>query len=373
MLDGTLAAPTTFTFRTGVFGTFPNIGPIPSQDTDITSGPRLSGVLFAQVSQPLTQLRTIGFGLRALEVGRELAKEEIRAEQHVIAYNVKRLYYGLFEAEGGLVANEGALALYRELDRLVTDYIARQVALPAEGLAVKTALARQEQTGVVLRNTIATLKEQLNLQLGRDIDLPFSSAPPPPPTTFGGNLSEAQAAALERRPEVREARLRAQQADYDLQRTKSAARPEVSLAFSYLGFYNFEVLPRNGAILGVAATWEPWDWGRRREEAAAKDQTREQARLAVREAEDSVRVDVSEKFRKVQEAGANLRVLELEQETARERLRVAVERYRQEATLQRQSLEAQAASADADQQYRHALAAFWTARADFERAIGEGQ
>jgi outer membrane protein TolC len=251
--------------------------------------------------------------------------------------------------------------------------VARQVALPVEGLTVKTALAKQEQTGVILRNTIATLKEQLNLLLGRDLNTPFTSAPPPMLTTFEGDLAKAQTAALEGRPEVREARLKAQQADYDLQRTKSAARPEISLAFSYVGFYNFEVLPRNGAILGVAATWEPWDWGRRREEAAAKDQTRDQARLAIKEAEDSVRVDVSEKLRKVQEARANLRVLELGQETAREKLRVAVDQYRQEAALQRQALEAQAMSADADQQYRHALAAFWTARADFERATGEGQ
>ncbi len=373
MLGGTLAAPATFTFKTGAFGTYPNVGPIPSRATDLTSGPRASGVLFGQISQPLTQLRTIGLGLRSLAVGRELAQEELRAQQHAVAYNIKRLYYGLFEAEGGLTANDDALTSYRELDRLVSAWVAQQVALPAEGLAVKTALAKQEQTGVVLRNTIATLTEQLNLQLGRDIDLPITSVPPALLTTFDGDVRQAQATAIDRRPEVRAARLRAQQADYEMQRTRSAARPEVSLAFSYLGFYNFDVLPTSGAILGVAAAWEPWDWGRRREEAAAKDRTRDQARLAIKEAEDSVRVEVSEKFRTVQEAAANLRVVELEQQTARETLRVAVERYRQDAALQRQTLEAQAASSGADQQYRHALATLWTARADFERAIGEGR
>jgi outer membrane protein TolC len=68
-----------------------------------------------------------------------------------------------------------------------------------------------------------------------------------------------------------------------------------------------------------------------------------------------------------------LRVLDLGQQTAREQLRVAIDQNRQQVTLQRRVLEAQAASADADQQYRSALAAFWTARADFERAIGGGQ
>jgi len=75
----------------------------------------------------------------------------------------------------------------------------------------------------------------------------------------------------------------------------------------------------------------------------------------------------------VQEARAMLHVLDLGQQTAREKLRVAIEQNRQQATLQRQVLEAQAASADADQQYRGGLRTFWTARADFERAIGGTQ
>jgi outer membrane protein TolC len=155
--------------------------------------------------------------------------------------------------------------------------------------------------------------------------------------------------------------------------TKASAIPEISVSFNYLGFYNFDVLPKNTALVGVLGHWEPWDWGRKREEAEAKTRTVEQARLALKETEDSVRVDVSGKFRKVQETRAMLRVIDLGQQTAREKLRTAIEQSRQQATLQRQLLEAQAASAEADQQYRQALAAFWTARAEFDRAIGGNQ
>lgn len=373
MLDGSLVAPLAFTFQTGAFGTFAATGPIPFQDTTITTDPRLSGILFAQVAQPLTQLRTIGYGVRALEVGRELANEQVRAGRQAVAHSVRRLFYGLFEAQGGLAANEESLTLYRELDRLLGEYVERQVALPADSLTVKTALAKQELTGVVLRNTIATLREKLNLTMGRDLDAEFMSTPPPRVTAFEADLAGAQTTALDQRPEVREAKLKVQQAEYDLMRTKAAAVPEISVTFDYLGFYNFQVLPKNVAVVGVLASWEPWDWGRRREEAAAKTRTIEQARLAVREAEAAVRVDVGEKFRKVQEARAMLHVLDLGQQTAREKLRVAIEQTRREAALQRQLLEAQAASAEADQQYRQALAAFWTARADFERAIGADQ
>ena len=75
--------------------------------------------------------------------------------------------------------------------------------------------------------------------------------------------------------------------------------------------------------------------------------------------------------RKVQEARALLTVTDLGRQAAREKLRVATERFRQEANLQREVLEAQAGAAEADLQYQQALAGFWTARAEFDKALGE--
>jgi outer membrane protein len=370
-LSGTLVAPLDFTFKTGVFGVFPQIGPVPGQDTSIRTDPRFSTILLGRVAQPLTQLRNIGIGEQALQVGKSLAQEKVRAQQQAVINNVKQLYYGLSQAQTGIKANEEALSLYRELGRVMAEYQERQVVLPGDALTVKTALARQEQVGLVLRNTIATLKEQLNVVLGRDPSLEFQIVPAVPPASVDVDISAAQARAVEQRPEVNEARLKAQQADLDLKLKKAERVPEVSLAFNYLGFYNFEVLPRHGATLGLYASWEPWDWGRRTSEAETKAHTVEQAGLGVREAEALVRVDVSTRARKLQEARAMLGVAELGQQTAREKLRVALELFKQQANLQRQVLEGQAAAAEADQQYQQALAGFWSARAEFDKAVGE--
>ena len=372
MLAGSLVAPLNFTFPAGALGTFPSTGPVPRVDTNIGTDPKFVGVLFAQVAQPLTQLNTIGWGVRALTVGEELAKEQVRARQQTIRNRVQKLYYGLLQAQSGQSANLEALALYREVDRLVADYVERQVVLPAEGLSVKTTLARQEQTGLVLRNTIASLKEQLNVVMGRSIATDFSVVAGPADTAFDVDLTAIETSALEQRPDVRQARLRVQQAEYDLKRTKAAALPEVSVAFDYFGFYSFPVLPTNVAAVGIIGTWEPWDWGRRKQEASSKARTVEQARLAVAETEDAVRIDIRDRARKVQEASGMLTVAGLEQQTAREKLRVASDRYRLEASLHRQVLEAQAALADADLHYEQALASFWSARADFDTAVGGG-
>jgi outer membrane protein TolC len=208
--------------------------------------------------------------------------------------------------------------------------------------------------------------------MGRPINTDFSVAAGPADTAFEVDLAQVEARAIDQRPDIRKARLKAKQAEFDLNRTKASALPEISLAFDYVGFYNFPVLPQAIATVGVVGTWEPLDWGRRKLEAKAKAQVLAQAKLASAESEDAVRLDVRERYRKIQEARAMLNVAGLAQQTAREKLRVATERYRLEATLYQQVLEAQTGLADADQRYRQALTAFWTARADFDVASGGG-
>lgn len=371
-LSGTLVSPLDFTFEQGAFGVFPQIGPVPGVDTRIRTDPSFVNVIAAQVAQPLTQLRKVSLGEKALAIGRQLAEEKVRRERQAAAHNVKRLYYGMLQAQSGIEANDEALRLYRELERVMNQYHLRQVVLQGEVLQVKTALARQEQVGLTLRNTVATLKEQMNVLLGRDIATDFAIAPLPEAAAPDISVADAQARALEQRPEVREARLKVQQAEYDLRLKKEERIPEISVAFNYFGFYNFEVLPQHTAAVGILGSWEPWDWGRRSAEARAKARVVEQAKLGVLEAESLVQVDVRTAWRKLQEARAQLNVADLARQTSAEQLRVRLQQFKLETALEREVLEAQAKDADANQQYQQALAGFWTARADFEKAMGEG-
>ena len=58
------------------------------------------------------------------------------------------------------------------------------------------------------------------------------------------------------------------------------------------------------------------------------------------------------------------------QETEREKLRVMMNQYKQKAALLADLLQQQAQVAQADNQYQQALAGFWTAKADFDHAVG---
>src|SRR5579864_3582988 len=92
-LGGELLQPFDFTFAKGAFGTYPSTGPIPSTDAKVHTPARLSAFLNGSIDQPLTQQYMIGLGIRATQLGRDIAKEDVRAERQKIAAEVRSAYF----------------------------------------------------------------------------------------------------------------------------------------------------------------------------------------------------------------------------------------------------------------------------------------
>jgi outer membrane protein TolC len=185
------------------------------------------------------------------------------------------------------------------------------------------------------------------------------------------DLASARAYAMEMRPEIQEAQLKIQQAEYDRRIKKSAYIPDVSLAFNYQTAQNIYFMPKHTASIGVFMTWEPFDWGRKKWELSEKDKSLDQARLGLRESQNQVLMEVNAKYRQLQQARSLLNIGQLARETARENLRVLSNRYSLQAALLKDVLQAQNSLAESHHQYQQALLSFWTARADFQKAIGE--
>jgi len=366
-----LVTPVNFSFPAGAFGTFPGIGPIPAADTNVTTPQQFSVYASAQVSQPLTQLKRINLGVQTNEAGVALDRERVRDQQLSVVNSVKRLYLSILQTESATAATNEAIVLYRELDRTLDVRVAQKVALRSDALNVKAKLAQEEYRRLNHANTLASQKEQLNQLIGRDVRTGFVTEEVSTIAVLDVDLDAAQRQALEQRPDVREARLKVQQADLD-RRLKSAERiPDVGLQFSYMSNFNIHVLPMNLAAAGVQVKWEPFDWGRKGRELASKDVVANQARLAAREAEDHAIVDVNTRFRKLGEARALLKVADTSRMAAREQLRVKTDQFQLQAALLSDVMETRAELAASDDQYQQALLAFWTAKADFELAVGE--
>lgn len=359
-----------FRFARGVLGSFAATGPIPSDDIKITTPRQPTTFLFAQALQPLSQQYRIGLGLRLEEVRGEIARQKLRAEEQSVARDVKRIYFELLSLQSALESSDENIRLYRELDRLVGEQVVEKVALKADGLEAKTQLATEEHTALTLRHAMATQKEQLNALLGRDPRTEFSVSPMTEAVLEEADLSMARAQAIDSRPEIREAQLRVKQAEFDQRIKRSQFIPDVSLAFTYLRIAPVSVIPPNIASVGVNLTWEPFDWGRKKHELSEKSRNLEQAQLMLSATQTRVTLEVNDLFRKLEAARSMLRVSRLAVDTSREKLRVAGNRFTHQAAMLKDVLAAQSEVAEISHKYRQALAQYWQARADFERAIG---
>lgn len=370
---GTTLTPIRVSFPEGSFGTFPATGPIPSEDTVVETPRSVTGLINASLAQPITQLHKIGLNTKLSELSRDVEKEKLREQRAALVADVRTLYYQLLQAQSALQAKQEQVQVYRELDRVVGEQVVLEVALRSDGLQVKSRLAGQEYELSALSGDLATAKEKMNLLLGRDLGQEFEVVAVPESTIEEVDLRSAVATALERRPDLAQARLAVEQADTDRRIKKAEMIPDVSLAVSYYSFMNVDLLPRNIAQVGVQVKWEPFDWGRRGKERAEKTLQVEQARSSAREAADRARLDVSQRFRKLQEARLLIVAQRLGRDAAQENLRVLMARHRQESSLLKDVLEAQASMSGAHAEYDRALLTFWTAKADFQKAIGQEQ
>lgn len=223
----------------------------------------------------------------------------------------------------------------------------------------------------MLRNTIASQKEQLNSILGRDVRSDFSVAEVPELIAYEDSLEAAQNKALSARPELREGRLQVQQAELNRRITKADYIPEVSLALSNLSLTNVSLLPSNVASAGILITWNPMDWGRRKHELATASKQIEQSKNSVKDGEAQVLVEVAAKFRKLAECRALLSAAKLQLDAEREKFRVLMNQFQQKTVLSKDVLQQRSSLESATSQNTKALLSLWAAKADFEKSLGE--
>jgi outer membrane protein TolC len=118
-------------------------------------------------------------------------------------------------------------------------------------------------------------------------------------------------------------------------------------------------------------TWQPWDWGEKRHKVRQAALAEQQAGLSLEDTREQILVEVDSNFRHLREARAHLAVTEAIRDAEIERLRNQKEAYSQQSILLTDLLKQQSSLADAESQYHQAVLACWSARADFQKTLGE--
>lgn len=372
ILGGQLLTKPTVNFDRGVFGTYPGVGPIPGEDTKVNIPRRPTAFVFGQILQPLSQQYRLGLGVKSLNLERQLEAAKLAERRAAVAEQVRTAYYRLLETQSALESVEESLPLYHETVRLAQVGLRLETVLSSQRLKAEAEAAKVELEALKLRNPIATQIEALNELMGRPVNTPFRTAGVEQLVEERMDFEEAVQTALSQRPEVRQASLRVQQADLDVRVKKSEYIPDISLALTYGSAINFQnALPQNVTSAGVLFDWEVFDWGRKKQEMNAKRRTASQARVAEEALDRRIRVEVAQAIRQCIETAQRVKVSALSQQAAREGLREQQSAFRREAVLWKDVLQSQTNLASADDEQRRALAAYWSARAELKRVLGE--
>jgi outer membrane protein TolC len=150
--------------------------------------------------------------------------------------------------------------------------------------------------------------------------------------------------------------------------------PDVSLSLLGLRTVNYSsVLPNAVSSVGLQATWDVFDWGRKRKDVQTKEAAEAQTALELEDTEARVMADVAHDYRRIIEARKAVQLARAFQSSSTEALRVARNRYVQREAVLSDVAKLQSSLAEANHRYTQALLDLATAQADLEKAMGRDQ
>ena len=363
--------PFSFTVQAGQFGTYPGIGPIPAENTPITTEQVFTAYVVASASQPLLTLYKINTALAGKGLSVDMAAQQLVGKRQSIVADVRQAYYTALECEDAIEATQAGIKQYEELERISMQYVAEQVVLKSELLEVQAKLAGERLSLLKLQNKLATTQDQLNNLMGRDIHTPFRTTPAAALSPAEDNLPLAESTALAQNSDIKESEITIKQAENMVKQARAKYLPDVDVSVHYLSPFGVNFVPTNVAGLGIEFNWEPWDWNRRKHEVEEKVIKVDESKVNLDETKAQVLLNVDREYRGVHEAQAAVAAAELYRTSTREKLREVTEQYGQKTKLLRDVFEQQANVQKANSEYSEAVASFWTAKAKLEKAMGE--
>jgi len=370
-LASELLTPLDFTIRSGTFGTFPATGPIPAKDSKIHTPARPVAITSVTATQPLTQLFRINLSIKQQQLAAELSRQSYFEREQELVNEVRRAYYAILQSQSELESQRALLAYFEELQQLTGRRLQQEAVLKADSLRITAQRTKALYQLTVIEDALADRKEALNHLLGRDLQAEFTVEMVPASLPEESSVQEARKIATEMRPEIKAETIKKERATLETKIEKTRYIPDISIQANYLTAPNISFLPQNLGAVGVLLTWQPWDWGQKHHSIAQKVDAEKQAQLSIDNVRDQVVQEVDSTFRRLREARELLTAAQAARDAEAETLRNEMDAYSHQTIVLSDLLQQQSSVANAEDQYRQGLLAFWKARADFQRALGE--
>ncbi|MGE0126601.1 MAG: TolC family protein [Blastocatellales bacterium] len=314
------------------------------------------------LTQPVTPLFKVHQGVRIARADERIAKAKAAAATAQVVMNVEKGYFELLIAQRRQTEAEAKVEITERQAQ-----IASAGSAPLEGMAERqTALLEAQKELLTANNRVTELTNSLTALIGLSPDtrLELAAPPlPPPPPLVVETVSAAQAArqAIASNPEIVEAEQTIVKARAAHRLSKLEYVPDVAILGGYAYQTASPLLPNDFSFIGVVATFNLFDFGKR-------ERTIKERRTQVEMAEANL-----ELVRAKVAAGAQKTITDVD------RTRRILELTRQVAALSRAAMprdqapgpEARAALAKAEAEMFQADLDYRAAYAQFKRVAGE--
>ncbi len=329
-----------------------------------------------EVKQPLFAGGSILANYQANKKGEDIARQEESTTTQNLVEEVKAAYFNILKAQKILgVARQSVeqLKSHRDEARHFFDVglIPKNDLLQSE-----VQVANGEHNLVKAENSLEITKSRFNTLLRRAVDAPVEVEDILVYRPNEKTLENCLQTAYDNRPEIKAYALKVEQAKEYVK----AARGEYLPTLSAVGHY--ERFGETGSLQGSAyknmetwylmarADWTFWEWGKTRNQVAARQSRENQAASMLVHERDRVTFEVKAAYILVREAEKQVFVAEKSIASAEENFRINNERYREQVATSTDVLDAQTLLTKAKSDYFTALGDYYINQARLERAMG---
>lgn len=237
------------------------LGSFPETDLTLARGERVPVIGALTVTQPLSQLWRIGAGLRAANAHQSEARRQEDRATAQIRFSVEELFVGVL-LQQKRVEEKRAFVAYQE--RLLKDAEnAEHVgeALDESVLGQRAAVLEAKSELTRARQEAARLSLQLADLIGRPGDESLAVAgdlPDRPPNTLDAWIAQAAD-----NPDRQVAAATVERASAGVRAARQARVPDLSLFASGYAQDGIPLVPDRSAAVGLALSWDVFDFGRK--------------------------------------------------------------------------------------------------------------
>jgi len=310
-------------------------------------------------------------------LGVDAARVELERTRLDLILSVKEAYYGVLTAEKGVEVAQQTVAQLESNLEVAQAFFDVGMTAKNDLLQVEVSMAQVRQYLITARNALEVTRAVFNTLLRRDINEPVRLVETLEYVPMTIDMDRFIEEAYQERPELTAAELGVKSAKRGVGLAASGLFPQVSVLFNYeregdtprVNGSRFQSDADSWYVTAVAQ-WNVWDWGKTWWGVSENKAKVFQAKCALEEIKDGVRLEIQEASLRVTEASKNIQVAETAVSQAEENFRINEERYKGQVATSTDVLDALTLLVQAKTNYYRALSDYNIAKARLQRAIG---